>query len=99
VRKSDVVVPQRELLSDIEALQSRFVELERRNEIVLAPAVRGATPQELLRDAERALNGYHSSPVLRTRDDGVALLDPKVLLYYQNRLAGHGVAYAGGVSR
>jgi glycerol-3-phosphate O-acyltransferase len=99
VRKSDVVVPLRELLSDVETLQTRLVELERRGEIQLAPAVRGATSQELLRDAERALNGYHSSPVLRTRDDGVALLDPKVLLYYQNRLAAHGVAYAGGVSK
>jgi glycerol-3-phosphate O-acyltransferase len=96
VRQAETVVPTRELLSEIEATQNKLVELERRSEIVLAPAIRGATAQELLRDAERALNGYHSSAVLRTRDGGVALLDPKVILYYQNRLAGHGVAWAGG---
>jgi glycerol-3-phosphate O-acyltransferase len=61
--------------------------------------VRGATSHELLRDTERALDGYHSAPVLRARDGGVALLDPKVLLYYQNRLASHGVAWAGGVGK
>ena len=37
-------------------------------EIVLAPAVRGATSNELLRDAERAFNGYHTNPVIRSRD-------------------------------
>ena len=100
VRRSDeAIVPQREMIAEIESTQQRLVELERRGEIVLAPAVRGATSSELLHDAERALNGYHTNPVIRSRDGGVALLDPKLLLYYQNRLAGHGVAWAGGVSR
>jgi glycerol-3-phosphate O-acyltransferase len=98
-RRDEVVIPYVELAAAIEETQRALVELETKREIVLSPAVRGATGAELLRDAERALNGYHSSPVLRTRDGGVALLDPRVLLYYQNRLAAHGVAWAGGLSR
>ncbi len=98
-RRDEVVVPYRELIAEIQSTQARLLELEKAEKIVLAPAVRGATAEELLRDAERALNGYHTSPVLRSRDSGVALLDPKVLLYYQNRLAAHGLAWAGGTSR
>lgn len=100
VRRSDEpIVPEREMLAEIEATQQKLQELERRGEIVLSSSVRGATAHELLRDTERALEGYHSTPVLRARDGGVALRDPKVLLYYQNRLAAHGVAWAGGVGR
>ena len=97
VRRCDeAVIPQRDLLAEIGATQARLQELERRGEIVLSTAVRGTTSLELLGDAERAFNGYHTQAVLRSRDGGVALLDPKVLLYYQNRLVGHGVAWGGG---
>jgi glycerol-3-phosphate O-acyltransferase len=100
VRRSDeAVVPEREMLAEIESTQAKLQELERRGEIVLSSAVRGATSHELLRDTERALDGYHSAPVLRARDGGVALVDPKVLLYYQNRLAAHGVSWPGGVGK
>lgn len=98
-RKDEIAIPYVEITSAIEETQRQLGELEAKGEVVLSPAVRGATGAELLKDAERAFNGYHSSPVLRTRDGGVALLDPRVLLYYQNRLAAHGVAWSGGLSR
>ena len=94
-RRDEAVIPHRDLLAEIGTTQDRLQELERRGEIVLSAAVRGATSVELLGDAERAWNGYHAQPVLRARDGGVALLDPKVMLYYQNRLVGHGVAWGG----
>jgi glycerol-3-phosphate O-acyltransferase len=98
-RNDEVVVPYVEMTNAIEETQQKLLALEAKEELVVSPAVRGATGAELLRDAERALNGYHSTPVLRTRDGGVAVLDPKVLLYYQNRLAAHGVAWSGGLTR
>lgn len=98
VRRADeTIVPRADMLAEIERVQSRLAELDRRGSIQLSTAVRGATAAELLDEAERALNGYHSSPVLHAQGEGVALLDPKVLLYYQNRLANHGVAWIGGV--
>lgn len=97
-RRDEVVVPWRDFVEEIERTQRRLVDLERRQAIVLSSAVRGATATELLHDAERALNGYHSHAILRSREQGVALLDPKVLLYYQNRLAAHGVSWEGGIA-
>src|SRR5439155_24310164 len=93
-RRDEPIVAEREMLAEIETTQGKLQELERRGEIVLSSAVRGATSAELLPDTGRAMDGYHSAPVLRARDGGVALLDPKVLLYYQNRLAAHGVSWA-----
>ncbi len=98
-RRDEVIVPWHEFVEEIERVQKKLVELEQRNAIVLSASVRGATPTELLRDAERAMNGYHTNAVLRSREQGVAILDPKVLLYYQNRLAAHGVAWQGGIGR
>jgi glycerol-3-phosphate O-acyltransferase len=97
VRRSDeVVVPWGDFIEEIDRTQRKLLDLEGKQQIVLSASVRGATASELLRDAERALNGYHSHPIIRSREQGVALLDPKVLLYYQNRLAAHGVAWQGG---
>jgi glycerol-3-phosphate O-acyltransferase len=98
-RRDEAVVPWRDLVEEIERTQKRLVDLERRECIVLSSAVRGATATELLHESERALNGYHTNPVLRSREQGVALLDPRVLLYYQNRLAAHGVSWEGGIAR
>ncbi len=97
-RRDETVVPWRDFVEEIERTQRRLLDLERRQAIVLSSAVRGATATELLHDAERALNGYHSHAILRSREQGVALLDPKVLLYYQNRLAAHGVSWEGGIA-
>lgn len=98
-RREETVVPWQDFVEEIERTQRKLVDLASREAIVLSSAVRGATSTELLADAERALNGYHSHAIIRSRDTGVALLDPKVLLYYQNRLAAHGVAWQGGIAR
>ena len=94
-RRDESVVPFQELIDEIQRTQRRLLDLEAREQISLSSAVRGALATELLADAERAMNGYHSHAILRSREQGVALLDPKVLLYYQNRLAAHGVAWQG----
>ncbi len=98
VRRADeVFVPMADMLAEIERVQARLATLEGRGAIQVANAVRGAHASELLGEAERALNGYHANPVFHARGDTVALLDPKVLLYYQNRLAAHGVGWMGGI--
>jgi glycerol-3-phosphate O-acyltransferase len=40
-----------------------------------------------------AFAGYHAQPVLASRPDGIASVDPNLLFYYQNRLAAHGMAW------
>jgi glycerol-3-phosphate O-acyltransferase len=95
-RRDESVVAWRDMIEEIERTQRKLLDLEGREQIVVSSAVRGANATELLGDAERALNGYHSHAIIRSREQGVALLDPKVLLYYQNRLAAHGVAWQGG---
>ncbi len=98
-RRDEVFVSEADMLKEIARVQDELDRLEQRGHIVRSAAVRGATSRELLSDAERALEGYHQTPVLRSRDGGVSLLDPKLLLYYQNRLAAHGVAWEGGLGK
>jgi glycerol-3-phosphate O-acyltransferase len=44
-------------------------------------------------DALRAFAGYHTQEVLAPRGGELVLRDTRLLFYYQNRLAAHGLAY------
>jgi glycerol-3-phosphate O-acyltransferase len=44
-------------------------------------------------EALRAFAGYHTNPVLSPRGSELVLSDTRLLFYYQNRLAAHGLAY------
>ena len=44
-------------------------------------------------DALRAFAGYHTNPVLEPRGQELVLEDTRLLFYYQNRLAAHGLAF------
>jgi len=68
-------------------------ELEKRGEVVLAEDVRDTSGGDLLAQAMSAFSGYHSAPVIEAQPDGIVLRDPKLLLYYQNRLIRHGLAF------
>jgi glycerol-3-phosphate O-acyltransferase len=93
LRQRDVVVPRDELAADVCRLRERLLELERAGEIVVGDDVRRASGGDVVERALRAFGGYHSSPVLAPRSDGIALCDTNLLFYYQNRLAAHGVAW------
>jgi len=89
----DVSVPRARLASDVDALLARVRELEARGGIVLAQNLKRADGAQTLDDALRAFAGYHTHEVLAARGNDLLLRDTRLLLYYQNRLAAHGLAF------
>jgi glycerol-3-phosphate O-acyltransferase len=47
----------------------------------------------MLTMAMRAFAGYHTRPVLSDNGGEITLADPRLLLYYQNRLAAHALGF------
>ncbi|MDI1449518.1 1-acyl-sn-glycerol-3-phosphate acyltransferase [Polyangium sp. 6x1] len=94
LRQRDVVVvPRDDLARDVVKLRDRLVELADRGEIVVGGFLRTASGGDIVERALRAFAGYHASPVLASRPDGIAIADTNLLFYYQNRLAAHGMAW------
>jgi glycerol-3-phosphate O-acyltransferase len=97
--RDDVTVPRAELAEDVDVLADRVARLEERGEIVLAPNLRGGSGgsrkkgEAILDDALRVFAGYHTNEVLAPRGSELVLRDTRLLFYYQNRLAAHGLAY------
>lgn len=91
-QKDDVLVGRSELAADVEALRDRARALERRGEIVLGPSVERASGDAIVEEALRAFSGYHTDPVLLPRGTDLVLEDTRLIFYYQNRLAAHGLA-------
>jgi glycerol-3-phosphate O-acyltransferase len=99
VRQKDLVtVPRDELAADVVALCARLKELEADGQVHLGQFEQRASGGDIVERAIRAFAGYHQTPVLTPRREGIRLSDPNLLLYYQNRLANHGLAFdvAGG---
>jgi len=91
--RHDVTVSRAELAEDVDVMLERLTNMETRSEIVVAPGLRGKKGDAIVDDALRAFAGYHSNPVLSTRGSELVLTDTRLLFYYQNRLAAHGLAY------
>jgi len=87
----DVVVSRAELAASVERLRDRVLELESRDRIVLGAHLARASGREILDEALRAFSGYHTTPVLAPRGDELLLADTRLIFYYQNRLAAHGL--------
>ncbi len=68
-------------------------ELERGNKLVLAPQLVGAKPAQVVESALHAFGGYHTNPVIAAGATDLVLEDTRLLFYYQNRLAAHGLAF------
>lgn len=67
--------------------------LEKNGEVVLAAQLRETSGGDIVAQAMSAFAGYHTAPVIEAQGDGIVLRDPKLLLYYQNRLIPHGLAF------
>ncbi|HRG96534.1 MAG TPA: 1-acyl-sn-glycerol-3-phosphate acyltransferase [Polyangiaceae bacterium] len=91
--KDDFRVPRAELVKEVDRLLAEVHELERRGDIVVAPGLRNRDAPGVLEDALRALAGYHVEDVLSPRGDDLALSHTRLLFYYQNRLALHGLGF------
>ena len=92
-QRDGLIVPRDELAADVRQIKDVLIEQEKRGEVRLGDFVRGASGGDLLERALRAFAGYHSTPVLIPKRDGIAIGDTKLLFYYQNRLASHGVGW------
>jgi glycerol-3-phosphate O-acyltransferase len=90
--RGDVLVPRIELAEQVALLRDRAAQMEARGEIVLAANVRSASGEAILEDALRAFAGYHTSVVIEPRGADLLLADMRLIFYYQNRLAAHGLA-------
>ena len=89
----DVRVPRAELAVDVEQLRDSARAMAERGEIVLSTQVARAGGDSILDAAMRAFAGYHTNAVLEPRGPDLVLADTRLLFYYQNRLAAHGLAY------
>jgi glycerol-3-phosphate O-acyltransferase len=90
-RGGEITVPRAELVAELGRVQDRLREMEGRGEVRLSAAARSLGPDTLLDRVFAAFVGYHRRAILARNDDGsIAIEDPTLLLYYQNRC----VAYA-----
>lgn len=90
--QDDVTVSREDLAADVERRRDRARDLEARGRIVLGPRLVHASGREILDEALRAFSGYHTTPVLEPRGADLVLADTRLIFYYQNRLAAHGLA-------
>lgn len=93
LRHRDVVVARDVLASRVRSIRDEAVKQEAAGKLVLTSDVRTASGGDLVESAVRAFAGYHTTPVLEPRPDGLGLADPNLLFFYQNRLAAHGLAW------
>jgi glycerol-3-phosphate O-acyltransferase len=91
-RRDDVTVARSELAAAVERLRDRAQEMETQGRLVLRPHLARATGREILDEALRAFSGYYTTPVLEPRGADLVLVDTRLIFYYQNRLAAHGLA-------
>lgn len=96
---ADTSIPFAQLAADVEALRDRAATLHAAGKIVLLPQLRGRSGREIIGAALRAFAGYHSRPVLEPRGEELAIVTPRVLYYYQNRLAASGLGWSPRLQR
>ena len=91
--RDDVSVPRAELAEDVDVMLSKLQQLEERGKIAIAPGLAHRSANAVVDDALRAFAGYHTQEVLTPRGSELVLRDTRLLFYYQNRLAAHGLAF------
>jgi glycerol-3-phosphate O-acyltransferase len=98
-QRDTLCIPRDELAADVVALRDKLIDLKRRGRISLGQFTESASGGDIVERAVRAFAGYHTTPVLTPRREGLAVGDPKLLFYYQNRLASHGLAFDAAAAR
>ncbi|MGH7329391.1 MAG: 1-acyl-sn-glycerol-3-phosphate acyltransferase, partial [Polyangiaceae bacterium] len=88
----DVRVPRAELAADVDALLGRIRKQHENGQIVMSPAIANASGDDAIGQAIRAFSGYHSHEIIAASGRDLLLTDTRLLFYYQNRLAAHGLA-------
>ncbi len=98
-RKGELAVPRRELAAEVGALRDALVELEGEDRVRVSPWLRRADPQAVIDQVLAVWSGYHLRPVASERPGGdggsVVAEDPRLLLFYGNRLRPYALDVAG----
>jgi glycerol-3-phosphate O-acyltransferase len=90
--RDDVEVTRAELAATVDELLGELKKLDEQGKVVLGATLRNASGEQAIDAAMRAFLGYHTEAVLTQKGDKLLLSDTRLLFYYQNRLAGHGLA-------
>jgi glycerol-3-phosphate O-acyltransferase len=91
--RDSVRISREELTMKVAAILDRAKQLESDHKLVLGPQLAGAKPPQVIDSALRAFAGYHTNPVIAAGATDLVLEDTRLLFYYQNRLAAHGLAF------
>jgi glycerol-3-phosphate O-acyltransferase len=98
-QRGEFEIEERQLAEETGAMRDRLVTLEQAGLLHLSDRVRQGRPESLIDDALRAWTGYHQRTAAERRGDRVMLLDPRLVLFYQNRLAPFAESLADEPSR
>ena len=90
--QDNVRVARAELAADVDALLGRIREQHKNRQIVMGSAILEASGDDAIGQAIRAFSGYHAHEIIVPSGRDLLLTDTRLLFYYQNRLAAHGLA-------
>jgi glycerol-3-phosphate O-acyltransferase len=79
----------KELMAEIEDLQTQLQTLEQRDELKIEPSIKEQNAEHLAERALKLFHSYHSAPALTRRGDRYISEDMRLLYFYQNRLHGY----------
>jgi glycerol-3-phosphate O-acyltransferase len=83
-----------EAVAAIGAVQEGLKSAEDRGDIVLAPETRALTPREIFSNALAHFSSFHDGDVMKAEGKQVWTDNMKLLYYYHNRIAHHGLEKA-----
>lgn len=93
LRIRDHVVARDELAREVLRVRDELLDLHHSGAVSLSSSVAKCSGGDIVSQAMRAFRGYHTTPVIEPRAEGIALRDPSLLFYYQNRLCEHGLGW------
>ena len=91
--REPVRVPRDEFTARVGERLAQLTEEEKAGRITLSAQLHFASAREVVDVALRAFAGFHEKPVLVSYGGDIVLEHPRLVLYYQNRLAAHGLAF------
>ncbi len=74
------------LIREVGLAQGKLIALELDGQVRLGASIRSEPPARLVDEALEAWSGYHSRSIVKEEGDAVRILDPNLLLFYQNRI-------------
>jgi glycerol-3-phosphate O-acyltransferase len=93
LRLRDVRIERDELAREVLRVRDQLLDMEKSGDVKLSSGIRSCSGGDIVAQAMRAFSGYHTTPVIAPRSDGIQLYDTNLLFYYQNRLSQHGLGW------